>query len=187
MTIHWTEFPERVERFGELFSILETLDRDHARDHIHFECFEKETEHSAYTVELGGGSYHFRPRPERMPGLERLLARLEREYHAPVSLRLLRALRGRASEALGITLSAVDALSFDQVADALDAADRKPGSVSPTVGPGATTVPGQPDRGALDSACELTIAALRGARTLPIHYTHGRDETWTCSVETLYP
>ena len=28
MAIRWTEFPEKVELFGDLFSILESLDRD---------------------------------------------------------------------------------------------------------------------------------------------------------------
>lgn len=50
MSVHWTDFPERVEKFGDLFNIFETLAHDLRADLIHSGSCEKESDASAYEV-----------------------------------------------------------------------------------------------------------------------------------------
>src|SRR5262245_8697398 len=117
MAMKWTDFPKRVELFGDLFSIYSTLDKHRAFD---FECFPDDREKAAYSVEQEEGKWVIVPRPDRMPGLERLLDRLEREGHYSLTLDLLRELRVRVSDARKIGRAAVNALTITEVAHALD-------------------------------------------------------------------
>lgn len=127
MPAHWTDFPERVELFGDLFHILESLDRDRAADVFYGGQFDRECRDSAYHVEPGAGPYLFQPDAGRIPGWDRLATRAEREYGDRLGLPILRAYRGRASEVLDVPLAEVDALSVVAVADALDRADEPAG------------------------------------------------------------
>jgi len=124
MPLHWTTFPERVELFGDLISILETLDRDNVQDSFTGSSFQHESESSAYTVEPNPTGYLFLPRAERMPGLDRLLDRLEREGPLELTIAAVRQLRGRVGAATNRNRAAVDAMTIEQVADALEAAER---------------------------------------------------------------
>ncbi|MBX9626955.1 MAG: hypothetical protein K2X82_24350 [Gemmataceae bacterium] len=135
MAVHWSDFPERVERFGDLFQVLETLDRDRAADFFHGGQFDNEAGGSAYHVEPGAGAYMFQPDPDRIPGWDRLATRAEREFGDALRLTVLRAYRGRASEALDVPLAEVDAMSIVAVADALDAADHDPTPAGPGADP----------------------------------------------------
>ena len=67
MPVHWSEFPDRVVKFGDLFNILETFDHDLRANHIDSGSCDKETENSAYTVEFMGTDKII-PRPDRIPG-----------------------------------------------------------------------------------------------------------------------
>jgi hypothetical protein len=125
MPIHWTEFPNRVEKFGDLFDILDTFDHDLRVNLIHSGSREKETDESAYTVEFAGGG-RFLPRPDRIPGWEQLATLTEREYGSEPSVYNLRAIRGRVSEVLDVPIGAVNDLSILQVVEALDEVNRTP-------------------------------------------------------------
>jgi hypothetical protein len=125
MAMHWTEFPEKIEKFGDLFSIMDTLHSDYRRDLIAFGAYAKESEQSAYTVEYGDGGLAFVTRPDRIPGLERIRTYAEREFGVELSTGVLRQIRGRASEALDITSAEVDQLTLEQVADALALAEKE--------------------------------------------------------------
>src|SRR5262245_22540889 len=120
MAMEWTDFPERVELFGDLFSIYETLDQHRAFD---FECFPDHPERAAYSVERDGGQWVIVLRPDRMPGVQRLLNRLEREGQCSLTLDRIREFRRRAATALYIEPAAVNALTITEVADALEEAD----------------------------------------------------------------
>jgi hypothetical protein len=132
MAIHWTDFPQRVEKFGDLFNILETLDADHRTDYITGRSFAKRTPQAAYVVAFGvDGGYQFHSVNERMPGITRIITFVEREYGCGMSLEILRRVRGRVSEALDIDFTAVNELTLVQVADALDTASREPATQTP--------------------------------------------------------
>lgn len=125
MPIHWTEFPKCVEKFGDLFNILETFEHDLRVNVIHSGSCDKETDESAYTVEFAGGG-RFLPRSDRIPGWDQLATLVEREFGSEPSSHHLRALRGRVSEVLDIPRNAVNDLTILQVVEALDEADRAP-------------------------------------------------------------
>jgi hypothetical protein len=126
MATHWTEYPERVEKFGDLFSIFETLVRDLRADAIHSGSCENESDESAYTVEFLRRGDELVPRPERIPGWDELATYTEREFHRPPSLEVLRVIRGRASEVLDSPIAAVNELTIAQVVEALDADRKRP-------------------------------------------------------------
>jgi hypothetical protein len=132
MSIHWTDYPERVEKFGDLFNILETLDRDHRMDIFTSGSFAKRTPRAAYDVDLVGGGYQFHSVNDRMPGITRIITFVEREYGCGMSLEVLRRVRGRVCEALDIEFTAVNELTLVQVADALDVASQEPAAQQPT-------------------------------------------------------
>src|SRR5262245_54411954 len=121
MAMHWTEFPERVEKFGDLFAIYETLDQHKNFD---FECFPDHAPKGAYTVDMRGRKWVVTPHPHRMPGLERLLELLERDGHYTLTLDLMRELRRHLMVSRNVNRSAVNAMTFHEVADALEHADR---------------------------------------------------------------
>jgi hypothetical protein len=123
--VHWTEFPERVERFGDLFSILDTFEQDLRADLIHSGSLRGESDQSAYTVELMGEG-RFIPRSDRVPGWEELATYAEREHYSAPSLTILRAIRGRASEVLDIPISAVNDMPITAVMAALHDAEKAP-------------------------------------------------------------
>lgn len=125
MAIHWTEFPERVEKFGDLLNILETFFRDLRVGMVHSGSCDKETAASAYTAEFMDGG-EFSPRPERIPGWEQLATAAEREFHRPLSAELMRSIRAFVSEVRDISLTAVNELSVVEVAEIFDAARREP-------------------------------------------------------------
>ena len=132
MPIDWTEFPERVEKFGDLFHILETFFRDVRVGLIHSGSCDKESKTSAYTVEFMDGG-EFKARPERIPGWEQLATAVEREYHRELSLDVLRGVRGFISEVKDVPLAAVNEMTIAEVAEIFDAARPQPpsSSVSP--------------------------------------------------------
>jgi hypothetical protein len=121
MAIHWTDYPERVETFGDLLCILETLHRDHVRNRFHFESFANETPQSAYSVEIEGSTYRFEPRLDGMPDLERLLIHFDLAHIPTLNLNQFQGIQGQIAATLRIDRSAVNALTFTQIADALDA------------------------------------------------------------------
>jgi len=125
MTIHWTNFPERVEQFGDLFNIFETFEHDVRADLIHSGSCEKETDESAYTVEFVGGA-RIIPRPDRIPGWEQLATYIERETGAEVSLVCLRTIRGFLSEIGDMPLAAVNEMTVVEVGQVLDEVRRQP-------------------------------------------------------------
>ena len=125
MPISWTEYPERVEKFGDLFSIFETFEHDTRANLIDSASCEKETDDSAYTVEFVGGA-RIIPCPGRIPGWHQLATLVEREFGSESSVHHLRALRGRASEVLDVPIGAVNYLTILQVVAALDEANRGP-------------------------------------------------------------
>lgn len=136
MAVHWTDFPEHIEKFGELFSILETLDRDWNGDRIHSGCWDNESDRSAYTVEGLGGTYEFTPRSDRIPGWEELTTYAERRYAAPLSLYLLRLIRGTVSETLNISLNEVNEMTIRDVVNVLTKPAPEP-EPPPLVGDGS--------------------------------------------------
>lgn len=128
MALHWTDFPERIESFGELFSILESLSHDVRHRRIFMGMHGKETQRSAYKVEHTPGTSYLQPRPERMPGWDRIATFAERNHLPELSYELLRLIRGRVSEVLDLPSTDVNQLTLEQVADALEASDRDPDS-----------------------------------------------------------
>ena len=125
MPIHWTEFPNRVEKFGDLFNILDTFDHDLRVNFIHSGSCDNESDESAYTVEFAGGG-RFLPRSDRIPGWDQLATLTEREYGSEPTVYTLRAIRGLASEVLDTPISAVNEHSILQVVEAIDDALRPP-------------------------------------------------------------
>src|SRR2546430_967961 len=125
MAVHWTDFPERVEKFGDLFSICETFEHDLSADLIHSGSCEKENDESAYTVEFMGGG-QFLPRPDRIPGWDQLATHIEREVGSEVSLGALRVIRGFVSEVRDVPIAAVNEMTITEVVEALDEDRRQP-------------------------------------------------------------
>jgi hypothetical protein len=118
VSIHWTEFPERVELFGDLFSILETFEKDCATNVITSYSTAKESVQSAYTVEfMGLNRVEFVG--ERVPGWEALVTYAEREFYSVPDLHILRVIRGQVSEARDVSPAAVNAMTIVRVMDAL--------------------------------------------------------------------
>lgn len=134
--VHWTEFPEQVEGFGDLLSILETLDRHDDEEGFTGQNFESESDDSAYTVDLHDEQYRFNPRLDRMPGLERLLDLFG--VDDSFTLVEIRELRRRVMSALKLDRAAIGAMTFIQIAGALDEAARP---VSPASPPTDSTPP----------------------------------------------
>ncbi len=127
MAIHWTDFPERVETFGDLLSIYETLERDIRKNHLPFGLFNKRTNQSAYDIEVGGMGEVI-PRSDRVPGWDALATFAEQEFSTPPSLYVLRQIRGQASKALAVDLKTVNEMSITAVLEALAETDREPNS-----------------------------------------------------------
>ncbi len=125
MPPHWTDFPDRVETFGDLFAILETFAYDLGNDLIDSGSCRKESDQSAYSVDLMGQG-RFIPNPDRLSGWDALATIAEREFHRVPDLQTLRAIRGRASEILDVSISAVNGMTIVAVLEALVAADRAP-------------------------------------------------------------
>jgi hypothetical protein len=123
--MHWTDYPARVEKFGDLLSILETFDHDLRTNLIHSGCFDNEGDGSAYEIEVAGGG-RFLPRPDRIPGWEQLATYIERQGWSELSLTTLRAIRGLVSEARDVHISAVNEMTIVEVAEVLDEARRQP-------------------------------------------------------------
>ena len=131
MSVHWTDYPAHVENFGDLLSVLESLDRDNSDDAFTAESFGIESDEAAYTVDPLPGGYRFTPRLDRMPGLERLLDRPGVEGYAELTPTQVRDLHRQAMRALGLGRAAVDAMTFAAVADLLDSAAGAAPSVAP--------------------------------------------------------
>lgn len=170
MAIHWTDFPPCVELFGDLFAVFETLEQRHPHG---FEDFPEHRDKAAYDLQRRGGMWVVIPRPERMPGLEQLLERLEREGRYTLTFDLMRDLRRRTLNAMQCDRATVNAMTFTEIADTLDAAECRAQSATPRRAQSANPTPVPltitPSRAALDEACRLTLDALRASRTLPIH------------------
>ncbi len=122
MSIHWTDFPERVEKFGDLFSIYETLSQHKQFD---LETFPDHAPNGAYSVEPRGRKWVVTPHPDQMPGLEPLLEVLEREGHYSLTLDLMRELRRRVMTSRNIDRAGVNAMTFHAVADVLNGAAQR--------------------------------------------------------------
>ena len=116
---HWTEFPERVESFGDLLSVLETLDRDVTDDVFMGNSFRNSRESAAYTVIPTPAGYHFQPRFHGMPGLERLFDLLDMDGGPLLTLAQVKELRGRAAKAINRGRPEVNALTFQEMVEAL--------------------------------------------------------------------
>ena len=128
--VHWTEFPESVERFGDLLSILETLDLHDAKEGFTAASFHNESPDSAYTIDPLPVGYRFSPRLNRMPGLERLIDSFD--VDDAFTLSDVRDIRRRVASALKIDRAAVGAMTFTEIVEAIDATARggRPGSPS---------------------------------------------------------
>ncbi|WP_162667576.1 hypothetical protein [Gemmata massiliana] len=127
MAVHWTEYPERVETFGDLSSILATLDNHDMEAGFTADSFRNERGRTtAYTVDFYNKQYRFHPRLDQMPGLERLLDRFNIDGHDTLTLSQFRELRTRVANALKCSRTEVDAMTFIAIEDALDAAERPP-------------------------------------------------------------
>lgn len=118
MPIHWTDFPERVEKFGDLFNIFETLAHDLSADLIHSGSCENETSASAYEVDFLRHGDELVPRPDRIPGWDELATFTERHYGYPPSLATLRQVRSQALGILEVTIAAVNEMSILAVVEA---------------------------------------------------------------------
>src|SRR6266511_5353817 len=126
MPIHWTDFPERVEKFGDLFNIYETLAHDLRADLIHSGSCEKETDASAYEVDFLRHGDELVPRPERIPGWDELATFCERHFGFPPSLAVLRQVRSLALEALDVPIARVNEMSILDVMKALTEVRERP-------------------------------------------------------------
>ena len=135
MATNWTEYPERVETFGDLNSILETLGRHEMEVGFTAQSFgNSRGRTTAYTVDFQNRRPRFNPHLDQMPGLERLLDRFDINGHFTLTLDLFRELRNRAANALKSNRTAVDAMTFIAVADVLDAGERPPAPPTPAAG-----------------------------------------------------
>src|SRR5262245_1381167 len=119
VAVHWTEFPERVEKFGDVFSIFETFEHDLRADLIHSGSCKKETAPSAYSVEFMGVG-RILPRPDQIPGWEQLATYVEREFGSEVTLDALRVVRGLVSEVRDVRMAAVNEMTVTEVDETLD-------------------------------------------------------------------
>lgn len=120
MGVHWSEYPERVETFGELLSILETLDRHEMEHGFSAEWFDKERKRlTAYTVDFHNRQHQFHPNLDQMPGLERLLDHFAINGYPALTQRAARELRLQAAHALNRDAAALNAMTFTAIMDAL--------------------------------------------------------------------
>lgn len=120
MATHWTEYPERIETFADLLSVLDTLDRHETESVFTAEDFENECGRTtAYTVEFHNQQPQFRPRFDQIPGLERLLEHFDIDGYPALTHRQARELRRRAAKALNRDAASLNAMTFTQIADAL--------------------------------------------------------------------
>ncbi len=126
MAVHWTDFPERVEKFGDLFSIFETLAHDLRANLIDSGSCAKETDASAYEVDFLRRDNEFVPRPERIPGWDELATYTERHLSFQPSLPVLRQVRSMALEALDVPIATVNEMTILAVVQALTEANRRP-------------------------------------------------------------
>jgi hypothetical protein len=125
MMIHWTDYPERVETFGELLSILETLDRHEMESGFTAEDFQKERGRvTAYTIDFHPHNcqHQFHPRLDQMPGLERLLDHFGVDGYPTLTQGQARELRRRTAKAINCDGAAFNAMSFKAIMDALELA-----------------------------------------------------------------
>ena len=125
MAVHWTDFPERVETFGDLLNIFETFEHDLRARLVHSGSCDNETDASAYSVEFVDGG-RFLPQPERVPGWEELATFTERRLGHPPSAACLRMVRSMALEALDATIADMNAMTIVAVVEALTDAARRP-------------------------------------------------------------
>lgn len=141
--LHWTEYPERVETFGDLLSILETLDRHEMESGFTAPDFQKERGRvTAYKVDFHNRQHRFNPQLDQMLGLERLLDRFDIDGHSTLTRSQARELRQRAAKALNRDGAAVNAMTFTEIADVLDASEcahSVPAAPTPTTGTGIKT------------------------------------------------
>ncbi len=127
MAVHWTDYPERVETFGELLAILETLDRHEMESGFTAQDFQKECSRpAAYTVDFEDQQRKFHPRLDRMPGLERLLDRFNIDGYPALTQREARELRRRITMSINRDGENLNKMRFIEIADSLDAAECKP-------------------------------------------------------------
>ena len=126
MATHWTDFPHRVEKFGDLFTSFETLEHDLRANLINFGSCEKESVESAYEVEFLRRGDEFVPRPDRIPGWDELATFTERHLSHPPSVACLRQVRSMALEALDAPIATVNEMSIAAVVKTLDEASRRP-------------------------------------------------------------
>lgn len=125
MMIHWTDYPERVETFGELLSILETLDRHETESGFTAPDFQKERGRvTAYTVHLHEQQHQFHPRLDQMPGLERLLDRFGIDGYPTLTQGQSRELHRRVANALNCDGTALNTMTFTAIIDALEPASQ---------------------------------------------------------------
>ena len=126
MAIHWTEYPERVATFGDLFNIFETLEHDVRANLIDSGSCENESAESAYEVDLLRRGEEFVPRPERIPGWDELATFTERHLSHPPSLACLRQVRSMALEALDVPIATVNGMTIEAVVKALTEVSQRP-------------------------------------------------------------
>jgi len=141
MAIQWTDYPERVETFDDLLSILETLERHDMEVGFTAPNFQKERgRRTAYKVHSTPAGWRLHPDLDQMLGLERLLDRFDIDGYSTLTQSQARELRRRAAKALPRNGAAVNAMTFTEIADALDAteceaksaANRNPQPADPT-------------------------------------------------------
>lgn len=122
MAIHWTDYPEQVETFGALLSVLETLERHEMESGFSGQDCQKESGRlTAYTVKFHNEQPQLHPRLDQMPGLERLLDQFEIDGYLTLTHTQVRELRRRAAKALSRDGASVNAMTFTEIADALNA------------------------------------------------------------------
>jgi len=143
MAMHWTEFPELVEKLGDLVAILETLDR-HEGDHgFTGASFKNRRPTSAYDVDFVRGEYRFTPRLDRMPGLEQLFDHFDIEGDSALTVVQVRELRSLAAKSLNCGRSAADPLMFTEIAERLGVPQEDSPNPPPAVEPPQSTSSGR--------------------------------------------
>jgi hypothetical protein len=141
MAVHWTDYPERVETFGDLLSILETLDRHEMESGFTAPDFQPERRRlTAYKVNSTPAGWRLCPDLDKMLGLERLLDRFDIDGYSTLTQSQARELRRRAARALNRDGTTVNALTFTEIADTLDAAECPPVPTTASASPAAVRI-----------------------------------------------
>lgn len=126
MPVHWTDYPERVETFGDLLSVLETLDRHDMEAGFTAPDFQKgRGRRTAYKVDSTPSGWQLFPDLDQMLGLERLLDRFDIDGHPTLTHAQARELRRRAAKALNCEGAALNAKTFTEVVTAIDTAEHR--------------------------------------------------------------